>query len=204
MRKSKLMKNVSILIKKEDLEILTHTLYDLQLIEFFETKLQNLEQLDKSSINKEIQELVLLRSAITRIKPYFTRLEGSISKDPINVIFETLKEKQKLEQKIIQAKDSKLREKVRKNLHLSSRNIDTGFIGYIDESRESAISSFKARQKLVRIYKFKERVYFYSPVKPNFKYKEYFIPSEVLQRESVKELKKELDFINQKLNKLAN
>lgn len=204
MRRSKLMKNVSILIKKEDLENLTYALYDLQLIEFFETKLESLEPLDRTSIDKETQELVLLRSAITRIKPYFTNLEGGFSKDAINIIFETLKEKQELEQKIIQAKDYKLREKVRRQLHITNRNIQTGVIGYVDETKENVLNSFKKENKLVKMFKFKERMFFYSPVTPQFKYKEYFIPNNTLERESIKELEKELDFINQKLTKLAN
>ncbi|MCH8519845.1 MAG: hypothetical protein LAT82_03775 [Nanoarchaeota archaeon] len=204
MRKSNLMKEVSILIKKNDLETLTHTLYDLQLIEFFESKFKELNLLNRESIDRESEELVLLRSAITRIKPYFTSFEGGFSKNAIDEIFKTLQQKEEIEQKIIQAKDFKLRELVRKNLYLNDRTITSGFIGYIDINKENLIKSLKDENKAVKSFTFQERVYFYSPIKPEFKFKEYFIPKDTLKRESVKELQKELDFILDKLKSLAN
>ena len=204
MRRSKLMKNVSILVKKEHLNVLTHTLYDLQLIEFFETKYESLEKLNRNTINKETEELVLLRSAITRIKPYFTQLEGGFSTNAIEQIFQYLKEKQDIEQKIIQTKDSKLREKVRKNLHINS-NSQKGFVGYVEESKENILNSFKKEHKSLKTFKHNQRVYFYSLIKPEFKYKEYFISQELANNtNSLKKLEEELEFINSKLEKLAN
>lgn len=204
MRRSKFMKKVSILIKNEDLNDLTQVLYDLKLIEFFESTYDELQSLNRVNIDSESEELVALRSAITQLKPFFTKMEGAYITNSIPQIYNLLSKKYELEQQLIQAKDAKLREIVKKHLRITPRNIDLGIVGYVEENKYSLLDEFKKKNKGTRIFPHDGRIYFYSLEKPKFAFKEYFIPQESNRKYSVRKTQDELKYIKQKLTILAN
>lgn len=204
MRKSYVMKKVSILTYKERIGTISDLLYDLKLIEFFESKYSNLNSIDKSDVETESEELITLRSAISQIKPYFTHMSGAYSNESIEKIHSLIHKKQEIEQKLIQAKDFKLRERVKKNLKLTSKEIEQGFVGYVDKNNESNLLEYKKENRKTKVFEFNERVYFYTNEKPTFSYKEYFIPLNLSKQYSQKELEAELKYVHNELTILAN
>ena len=204
MARSKIMNKVSLMIKSEDIEKTTHTLYDLQLIEFFSTEHKKLEDLSLKELDKESKEIVELRTAITQLKPYFSVMSGAYSKDSIQKVKElTLKEK-KLSQQLLQVKDAQTREKVKTGLRLTPLNIKSGVIGYVDAANIQVVENFKKQERKVKLYTLGERTYFYSPEQPTFSFKEYFIPQEVKKTDSKLDLEKEHNYVISQLKTLAN
>lgn len=204
MKKSYVMNRVSILTYKGKIIDVCNLLYDLKLIEFFESSYANLNSIDKSDVEVESEELVSIRSAISQIKPYFTQASGAYSNNSIEQIHVLINKKQDCKQKLIQAKDFKLRDKVKKNLKLTSKEIEKGFIGYVEKNNEYNLSEYKKEFKQTRTFEFNNRVYFYTNIKPIFSFKEYFIPLNLSKQYSQKELEDDLKYINTELKNIAN
>ncbi|MFP4402047.1 MAG: V-type ATP synthase subunit I [Candidatus Nanoarchaeia archaeon] len=204
MRRSVEMSEISLLIPQRKIDSLIHLLYDLRLVEFFESQYLSLNNIERNDINVESEELVSIRSIISHLKPYFVQMEGSYSNDVANRVYSLIDRKQELEQLQIQVKDSKLRERVKKQLYLTPRKIEQGVVGYVDASKSALIENHKKSTRGVRLYTHQSRTYFYSPISVSFKYKEYFIPVKQSEQSSQKEIEKELNYINKQLTILAN
>lgn len=205
MRRSVEMSEVSLLFPISKINSVIHTLYDLKLIEFFESEFSTLQDVSREEINIESEELVSLRSVITYLKPHFTRMEGAYSKDCISRVYSLIDKKKDLEQLRVQVKDSKLREHVKTHLYLTPNKIEYGTVGYVESTKSTYLDEFKKTHRGVKTLKYESRVYFYSPITPTFKYREYFIPITSQQiSTSQKELEAELKFIKKELGILAN
>ena len=204
MRRSKIMKKVSLLIKAENLEVATHTLYDLKLIQFFATEYDKLDELSLKELHTEAKELVELRTAITQLKPYFKDMEGAYSKDCIQKTKELAQQEKKLSQQLIQVKDIQTRKKVRLGLRLTSYNIRNGVIGYVDLGNKKLIEDYSKENRKVKQYTYGSRTYFYSNEEPIFTFKEYFIPQEIQEIASKETLQKEYNYVVSQLKLLAN
>lgn len=204
MKRSYEMKKVSILTYKEKIKVVSDLLFDLKLIEFFESKHTGLEPLDKTDVEKESQELLGIRSAISQIKPYFTQMSGAYSNDSIDKIHTLINQRETLNQKIIQAKDIKLRETIKKKLKLTPKEIEVGYIGYVDKNKDTNLQEHKKKFRRTKTFGLNERVYFFSQEKPNFSYKEYFIPFSSSKKSELKVLEDKLKFIDKNITILAN
>ena len=203
MRKPKPMNKISLIIREKDLDTVVHLLYDLQLVQFFETQHQKLNSISQKELDDESKEIIELRTAITTLKPYFTEMSGAYSKDAIDLTHELKAKERTLYQQLIQAKDSQTRDKVKQGLRITSINLKSGIVGYIESSKQSQLDDFKKENRRVKSFKLQERIYFYSPEEPNFSYKEYFIPQE-LTKTPIKDLETEYQYIVNQLQILAN
>ena len=204
MVRSKIMKKVSLIVKTQDIETTIHTLYDLRLVEFFETKHSKLNDISLKELQNETKEIVELQTAISQLKPHFSHIQGNYSKNCIQKTKELFLEEQKLSMNLLQAKDIKTRERVRKGLKLTPLGIRNATIGYVDSQHIQNVKDLKKRDRTVTYFSLKNRVYFATRSQPHFSFKEYFISKEHTTTQSTSQLQKRHNEVLTQLKELAN
>lgn len=177
------MNKANLFILNEDLEKVTHMLYDLKLIEFFEISHEKFSSFEHLDSNDQSSNLLKLRSAITILKKYFKKDNLNIVENPITKVLENKKNLDQLNNEISHLKDDIKRQKILAALKLSKKDLDekNRIIGFIPASKVKYLKNLKKLNISFKKEELDNRIYFTCVTnKPlEFVYKEFYLPHKI-------------------------
>lgn len=204
------MSKINLFIQTENLDKLSHLLYDLKLIQFFDLKQDNFEKFEHSDLNEISHKLLETRSTIRTLKTYFKVNTNDHSENPIDETRTLLTKLADLNKKKTLKSDELKRTNILRQLKVTTEelNTKTTTIGFIPSSKTKYLKKLIANKITFRTYNYEHRTYFVANTGTElpFEFKSLYLPKTLDETLSSKleKLQVSIKKVKLDLRKLAN